>query len=67
MESTNPGPRPSYTLIDGDVLPWTLLDDVFSNRANFADNSPTSIGRRGAAERHGHVDRAAQGREHAAE
>lgn len=36
-ESSNP--RTMYTLVDAEVIPWTFLDELYANRANFADLS----------------------------
>lgn len=39
-ESSNP--RTLYSLIEAEVIPWSVMDEVYANRGNFADSSPAS-------------------------
>jgi len=39
-DSSNP--RTYYSLIEAEVLPWTVLEAIYANRGNFTDLSPVS-------------------------
>lgn len=36
-------PRTLYSLVDAEVLQWSVLETAFANRANFSDLSPVSV------------------------
>jgi len=40
--TTSSNPRTLYSLVDAEVIPWSYLEAVWANRANFADSSPAS-------------------------
>jgi hypothetical protein len=40
--STSSNPRALYSLIEAAVLPFSVLEDTFSNRGRFEDSSPVS-------------------------
>jgi hypothetical protein len=40
--ATSSNPRLFYSLVEAEVLPWSALDTVYANRANFSDSSPVS-------------------------
>jgi hypothetical protein len=39
-ESSNP--RTLYSLVDAEVLQWSILEAIYSNRGNYSDLSPVS-------------------------
>jgi hypothetical protein len=40
--TTSTNPRAIYSLVDAAVLPFSLLEDLYSNRGTFEDSSPVS-------------------------